>query len=103
MCASTFSTAEADPAHQGGVDLLGALLLLLPFMAVLAWFAFPFVVASWAILERSHETGGLPFVYLLKTLVLAFAILMGLQGIAQAIRAATVLMASPHLKASGPT
>ena len=41
--------------------------------------------------ERSRETSGLPFVYLLKTLIPLFALLIGLQGIAQAIRAALVL------------
>ena len=46
---------------------------------------------SWAILERSRETSGLPAVYLLKTLIPLFALLMALQGVAQAIRAAHVL------------
>jgi TRAP-type mannitol/chloroaromatic compound transport system permease small subunit len=79
--------ADAGPRWRALVDLCGSLLLLLPFMAVLAWFAFPYVSRSWAILETSRETSGLPWVYLLKTLILAFALLMGLQGIAQAIRA----------------
>ena len=61
-------------------------------MAVIAWFALPYVARSWAILERSREVSGLPFVYLLKTLIPLFALLMALQGIAQAIRAALVLM-----------
>ena len=42
-------------------------------------------------LERSRETSGLPFVFLLKTLIPLFAALLGLQGMAQAIRAAHVL------------
>ena len=48
---------------------------------------------SWAIFERSREISGLPFVYLLKTLIPLFALLLGLQGVAQAIRAALVLVA----------
>ena len=44
-------------------------------------------------LERSQETSGLPFVYLLKTLVPVFAVLMALQGVAQAIRSVCVLRA----------
>jgi hypothetical protein len=51
------------------------------------WFALPYVARSWAILERSREASGLPLVFLLKTLILLFAILLGLQGIAQAARA----------------
>ncbi len=46
---------------------------------------------SWVILERSPEASGLPFVYLLKSLIPLFALLIGLQGIAQAVRAALVL------------
>jgi TRAP-type mannitol/chloroaromatic compound transport system permease small subunit len=86
--------ADASPRAKAIVNLLGALLLLLPFVAVLAWFTWPYIMRSWAILERSNEIGGLPFVYLLKTLILLFAGLMALQGIAQAIRAAHVLARS---------
>jgi TRAP-type mannitol/chloroaromatic compound transport system permease small subunit len=51
----------------------------------------PYVERSWAIFEGSRETTGLPVVYLLKTLIPLFALLIGLQGIAQSIRAALVL------------
>jgi TRAP-type mannitol/chloroaromatic compound transport system permease small subunit len=83
--------ADASPRAKALVDLLGALLLLLPFMVVIAWFGLPYVARSWTILERSREASGLPLVYLLKTLIPAFALLMALAGIAQAIRAAMVL------------
>jgi TRAP-type mannitol/chloroaromatic compound transport system permease small subunit len=83
--------ADASPRTKAWIDLLGALLLLLPFMLVLAWFAVPYVARSWAILERSRETSGIPAVFLLKTLVPLFALLMALQGVSQAIRAAHAL------------
>jgi TRAP-type mannitol/chloroaromatic compound transport system permease small subunit len=83
--------AEAPPRRKALVDLCGALLLLLPFMLVLAWFSWPYVARSWAILETSRETSGLPAVFLLKTLIPLFALLMALQGVSQAIRAAHVL------------
>jgi TRAP-type mannitol/chloroaromatic compound transport system permease small subunit len=83
--------ADAAPRTKAVVDLLGAFLLLLPFMAALTWYAWPYVARSWAIFERSQEVSGLPFVYLLKSLILLFALTMALQGIAQAIRAAAVL------------
>jgi TRAP-type mannitol/chloroaromatic compound transport system permease small subunit len=87
--------ADAGPRRRALVDLCGALLLLLPFMLVLLYFAIPYIVRSWAILETSRETSGLPAVYLLKTLIPLFAVLMALQGIAQAIRAARVLHTPP--------
>ena len=83
--------ADASPRTKALVDLAGALLLLLPFMLVLVWLSVPYVARSWAILERSRETSGLPLVFLLKTLIPLFALLMALQGVAQAIRAAAAL------------
>jgi TRAP-type mannitol/chloroaromatic compound transport system permease small subunit len=79
--------ADATPRARALVDLCGALVLLLPFVTVLAAFSLPYVTRSWAILERSREASGLPLVFLLKTLIPGFAILLGLQGIAQATRA----------------
>jgi len=83
--------ADASPRARALIDLAGAVLLLLPFVTVLAWVSIPYVARSWAILERSPEASGLPLVFLLKTLIPAFAILLCLQGIAQAIRALLVL------------
>jgi TRAP-type mannitol/chloroaromatic compound transport system permease small subunit len=83
--------AEASPRTRAIIDLVGVLTLLLPFALVLLWLSLPFAARSWAILERSQETSGLPLVFVLKTLIPVFAVLMALQGIAQAIRAASVL------------
>ena len=83
--------AQARPHARALVDLIGALLFLLPFAVVVAVLSVPYVERSWAILERSREASGLPFVYLLKTLIPLFALLIGLQGVAQVLRAALVL------------
>jgi len=83
--------AEASPWRKAVIDLLGALLLTIPFMAVIIFFAVPYAARSWAVLERSRETSGLPAVYLLKSLIPLFAVLLGLQGVSQAIRAALSL------------
>ena len=83
--------AEAGPRTKATVDLLGALLLLLPFALTLVFLSLPYAARSWAILERSQESSGLPLVFLIKTLIPLFALLMALQGVAQAIRALTLL------------
>jgi len=85
--------AEAKPRLRAAIDLLGTVVFLAPFAAALAILSIPYVARSWAILERSPETSGLPFVYGLKTLIPLFAFLIGLQGIAQAIRSALALCA----------
>ncbi|HTT47177.1 MAG TPA: TRAP transporter small permease subunit [Pseudolabrys sp.] len=83
--------AEASERTKAIVDLVGSLLLLLPFMAVLTWLSVPYAACSWAILERSQEASGLPLVFVLKTLIPLFALMMALQGVAQAIRAWALL------------
>jgi TRAP-type mannitol/chloroaromatic compound transport system permease small subunit len=86
--------ADASERTKARVNLIGGLLLLLPFMLVLLWLSVPYAARSWAILEHSQEASGLPLVFVLKTLIPLFALLMALQGIAQAIRAAAALSRS---------
>jgi TRAP-type mannitol/chloroaromatic compound transport system permease small subunit len=83
--------AEASARTKAIVDLVGSLLLLLPFVLLLLWLSVPYAARSWAILERSQEASGLPLVFVLKTLIPLFATLMALQGVAQAIRAFATL------------
>src|SRR5450755_1429468 len=83
--------AEASARTKAVVDLAGSVLLLLPFALALVWLSAPYAARSWAILERSQEASGLPLVFLLKSLIPLFALLMALQGIAQAIRAIQAL------------
>jgi TRAP-type mannitol/chloroaromatic compound transport system permease small subunit len=80
------------------VDLLGTLVLLLPMAGLILWMSVPYAVRSWAIFERSQETSGLPFVFLLKTAIPVFAVLVILQGIAEAMRAVAVLVARGKTK-----
>lgn len=88
--------ARATARARAAVDLLGAVMFLLPFAAVLFAVTLPYVERSWHIFEASPQPSGLPFVYLLKTVILVFAALIGLQGVAQALRAALVLSAPPR-------
>jgi TRAP-type mannitol/chloroaromatic compound transport system permease small subunit len=87
--------ATASARTKAIVDLAGALLLLLPFALVLVWLGVPYAARSWAILERSQEASGLPLVFVLKTIIPLFALLMALQGLAQAIRALALLVPPP--------
>ncbi len=76
------------------VNLFGTLFLLFPTCFVIFYFAFPYVQNSWAVSEGSMEAGGLPGVFLLKTIILVFPVLLGLQGVAKALRAILVLTGS---------
>jgi TRAP-type mannitol/chloroaromatic compound transport system permease small subunit len=74
------------------IDLVGALILLIPFSLFILYSSWDYVATSWQLREGSRDSGGLPWLYLLKSTLIAFGLLMLLQGIAQAIRQTERLM-----------
>lgn len=71
--------------QKAWVDLLGALLMLLPFCAIVIFYSIPAVRNSWSVLEQSSDPSGLPR-YPLKTVIpVAFAWL-GIQGLSEVIK-----------------
>lgn len=75
-------------AGKAWTDLLGYYLALLPMSVLILMTSRSYVGGAWRILERSRESDGLPLVFLLKTAVPVFAVMMILQGLAMAARAA---------------
>ncbi|PCJ91594.1 MAG: C4-dicarboxylate ABC transporter permease [Hyphomicrobiales bacterium] len=82
---------DAAPRKKAVVNLIGAVLLLLPVCIVLLWTSLPYVMASWATSEGSPETSGIQLRYLQKTAIPVFAVMMGLQGVAMIIRSLQAL------------
>lgn len=68
------------------VDLLGTLVLLIPVAAFILASSWGYVAESWAVHEGSREAGGLPYVYLLKTLMVVMPLLLLLQGVIWVLR-----------------
>jgi len=113
MHAGLFLFASASTLLQGGhvrvdvffarmsargrawVDLLGTYLALIPMSALILWSSTGYLNSTWRILESSRESDGLAFVFLLKTAIPVFAILMILQGASMAARAAMTLANQP--------
>lgn len=81
----------ASSRFKAGVDLFGVCCLLLPVIFLVAWVSSGYILSSWAGLETSREAGGLPGLYLLKSMIWVFAALMTLQGIALGLRSLLVL------------
>jgi TRAP-type mannitol/chloroaromatic compound transport system permease small subunit len=86
----------ADARFKAWVDLLGSLLLLMPIIVMVFWVSWPYVVQSWSMHEASRESGGLPGLFLLKSVILAFCVLIGLQGLSLAGRSLLVLAGHPE-------
>tara|TARA_R110000744_G_scaffold39339_1_gene89621 strand:- start:4149 stop:4694 length:546 start_codon:yes stop_codon:yes gene_type:complete len=73
------------------LNLFGCVMLLLPVCIFIFFISFNYVLSSWQIMESSPEAGGLPLVYLNKTLILLLAITLALQGIAEITRNLLIL------------
>lgn len=78
---------DASERDRAWVDLLGTIFFLWPFCALIVIKGWPYVLLSWSILEGSQETSGIPAIFLLKSLVLVFAVLVFVQGISMAAAA----------------
>ena len=68
--------ADMPPKKRALVDLGGTLLFLVPFCIFMLVISWPYVSSSWKLLESSREAGGLPLVFLLKTLILVMPTLL---------------------------
>jgi len=73
-------------AAQQRVDIFGHLFFLMPSMAAVLYWSWPSVRNSWKILEGPISVGGIEAVFLLKTLIPLFAILVMLQSVAILLR-----------------
>ncbi len=72
--------------QKAWLNIFGSILLLLPVCIFIFFISFNYVISSWQIMEQSSEAGGLPLVYLNKSLILLLAITLILQGLAEITR-----------------
>ena len=88
--------SRLGPRGKARINLLGHCVFLLPVALTILWSSLPYVQASWRILEGSPEVGGIPAVFVLKTLIPLMAILLLLQGIAEILRLTIALRSDPQ-------
>jgi len=78
--------ARLSQTGRRRIDLFGHLFLLMPSMTALLYWSWPSVRNSWQILEGPISVGGIEAVFLLKSLIPAFCILILLQSLSQVLR-----------------
>ena len=78
-------------------DLVGVVLFLIPFVLVVGTFGWTYVARSWRLYEGSANIGGMPGLFVLKSFILVFCVLIGLQGVAWAFRSILVLTGNEEL------
>lgn len=86
--------ARASPKTQAWLDLISTVVFLFPWILVLSYLAWPYVLTSWQLWEVSQQVGGMHGLYILKTVILVFCALMMLQGLA--ICARSILVIAGH-------
>lgn len=75
-----------DPSAQRKIDAIGTVVFLLPLCGFMLYLSWPYVANSWSALEGSREAGGLPGVFLLKSVILIALALLIAQALVILIR-----------------
>lgn len=79
--------SRLNETGKAWVDLLGHVFILMPVMLFIIWVSWPYVMNAWDVQESSREAGGLPGIYLIKSLILIMAALLIVQASALSLRA----------------
>lgn len=82
---------EFSPHKKAIVNIFGTFVFLFPVAGVILFYSWGDVTRSWVVMETSTQPGGLPYIYLLKSLMPAFAILLLIQGVGEVLRNILVL------------
>lgn len=79
------------------IDLLGVVFFLMPTLVVAGWMIVPYVLLSWRRWEISLHPGGLPGVFLWKSTMLLFVVLLFIQAIVMVMKCLQTLRAGVDL------
>ena len=67
--------------HKITINVIGSLLFLIPVCLCILYYSFTYVINSWAQLEGSLEERGLHAVFIMKTFIWIFALMLFAQAI----------------------
>lgn len=81
----------ASVRFKAWVDLIGFFLFMLPFGGVVLYWSWNFVERSWKYWESSRNIGGMPGLYVVKSFIIVFAVVILIQGLSMALRSVLVL------------
>lgn len=81
----------APTRRKALIDMFGCAAFVAPFLWVIVVWGLPYVQRSWSLREGSANFGGLPGLYVLKSFLLVFVVVVGLQALAIFLRGVLVL------------
>jgi TRAP-type mannitol/chloroaromatic compound transport system permease small subunit len=82
---------SATPRTRALIDIGGCLFLLFPVLWLIWTRALPYVERSWKLREGSQEMSGIQGIYLLKTFILVFVVVLAIQGLSLVLKRALAL------------
>lgn len=68
------------------INKWGHVLFLIPTCVFIIYSSWFYVLQSWRVMEKSQEAGGVPLVFLLKSLLIVMPVLLILQAVAELIQ-----------------
>jgi len=88
---------EASEKYKAWVNLIGNIFLLSPFLYIIWKYSYPFVYRSFLMNEVSREAGGMPALYILKSAILWFCLVLFLQLISNVCKSLMVITGKKSL------
>lgn len=83
--------------NQAWIDLFGTLLLLIPFTILVARYGIDFTMESYNLGERSGDPGGLPYRWLIKSVIPFAFVAISISGIGLILRSVNTLLNRTNL------
>lgn len=84
------------------IELVGIVVALLPFIALVVWYTAPFIAYSWRVGEISEAPGGLPYRWAIKSFLLIGFVTLGLAALSRLTRVAAALFTRPVPRPPAP-
>jgi len=98
-CFATDDHVRVDLLHhrlalrtQAWIELFGILFLLAPFIGIVLWYAIPFISYAWQTGEVSGDPGGLPYRWMIKSVLFLGFFLLALATLSRLSRVIALLL-----------
>lgn len=87
-----------SPHKQAWIDILGTLFLLIPFTLLVAKYGIDFAIESYQLGEQSGDPGGLPYRWLIKSVIPLAFFAITISGVGLILRSINILRNDPDHK-----
>lgn len=87
---------NVSPEIKAIINIAGTLCMLWPLLILISWQSYGYIAIAWQIKEGSADAGGLPYVYILKSMIFIMVFLLLLQSVADLINNLKIFFKRPR-------